>query len=85
LEIFPKTDCVSDTITAVKIPEGMDWRKMLALLREEHDVVLAGGYTKLEGKVFRIGHLGKVSEAEIQGVLDALKVVLPKVGFKPKR
>lgn len=84
LEIYPKDSCVSDTVTAITIPEGLDWRKMIALLNQEHDVVVAGGYTKLEGKVFRIGHLGKVSEAEIQGVLDALKAVLPKVGFKPR-
>jgi len=83
LEIFPDASCASDTITAIKIPEGMDWAKLIALLREEHDVIVAGGYTKLEGKVFRIGHLGKVSEEEIQGVLDALKDVLPKIGFKP--
>lgn len=81
LELFPNESCASNTITAIKIPAGVDGAKLIALLREEHDVVIAGGYTKLEGKVFRIGHLGKVSTGEIQEVLDALKDVLPKVGF----
>jgi aspartate aminotransferase-like enzyme len=51
------------------------------MLRTEHQVVLAGGQATLEGQIFRIGHLGHVSTAEIDGVLDALRVVLPKVGF----
>jgi len=84
LELFPKESCASDTVTAIKIPEGVDGRKLIDLLREEHDVIIAGGYTRLEGKVFRIGHLGKVSEEEIQQVLDALRDVLPKAGFRPR-
>ncbi len=50
-------------------------------MREEHKIVLSGGQQKLEGKIFRIGHLGWVTEDDIKQVISALKVVLPKAGF----
>jgi aspartate aminotransferase-like enzyme len=37
---------------------------------------------ELEGKIFRIGHLGWVKEDDIQAVLAALKTALPKAGFR---
>ena len=71
----------SDTVTAVKIPQGVDGSGLVGRLRTEKSVVLAGGQGKLSGQVFRIGHLGHVSREDIQEVLDALKTVLPKLGF----
>ena len=71
----------SDTVTAVKVPEGIDGGKLVALARTENKVVLAGGQGKLSGKIFRIGHLGHVSQEDIEEVLGVLRIVLPKVGF----
>ena len=71
----------SNTVTAVKMPEGIDGSKFVAMVRTEENVVLAGGQGKLNGKIFRIGHLGHVSQEDIEEVLTALKAVLPKVGF----
>ena len=71
----------SDTVTAIKMPQGVDGAKLMGLMRTEENVVLAGGQGKLTGKIFRIGHLGYVSEADIEEVLEALKRVLPRVGF----
>jgi aspartate aminotransferase-like enzyme len=53
------------------------------VLRTEYGVVLAGGQQRLDGKVFRIGHLGLVNEKDIQEVLAALKAALPQAGFAP--
>ena len=71
----------SNTVTAVKVPEGIDGGKLVALARTENNVVLAGGQAQLSGKIFRIGHLGHVSQNDIEEVLEALKTILPKVGF----
>jgi aspartate aminotransferase-like enzyme len=49
---------------------------MLKRLRTEHHVVLAGAQGPLSGKVFRIGHLGWVTESDIDAVLAALRAVL---------
>ncbi|MBI2873223.1 MAG: alanine--glyoxylate aminotransferase family protein [Chloroflexi bacterium] len=73
----------SNTVTAVKVPAGVDGGKLVGTLRTEHNVVLAGGQGPLTGKIFRIGHLGWVEESDIQAVLEALRQALPKVGFTP--
>ena len=83
LSIFPDERVASDTVTSVRVPEGVDAKRLLALVQEEHDVVLAAGQGSLSGKIFRIGHMGQTTPEEIQGVLDALSATLPKVGFAP--
>lgn len=71
----------SNTITAVKAVNGLDVEKMDALLIAEHRTILASGQGALKGKIFRIGHLGWVSEEDIDRVISALKAVLPRAGF----
>lgn len=82
LELLAQGPHASDTVTAIKVPEGVDGGTLSSLLRTEHSVVAAGGQGKLQGKTFRIGHMGHVTEADIQEVLDALKTTLPNVGFE---
>ena len=78
LSLFPQEAYASNTVTAIRGPEGVDLKKLLQILREEHGVVLSGGQGKLDGKIFRIGHLGWVTEADMAEVVAALKSALPK-------
>ena len=71
----------SNTVTAVKMPEGIDGRALMGRLRTERNVVLAGGQGKLSTSIFRIGHLGHVTEDDIEEVIEALRELLPQVGF----
>lgn len=82
LSLFADEKYASDTVTAVAATNGLDPKKMLKLLREEHKVILSGGQQKLDGKIFRIGHLGWVNEADIKEVISKIKVVLPQAGFR---
>ncbi|MFC2005115.1 pyridoxal-phosphate-dependent aminotransferase family protein [Chloroflexota bacterium] len=81
LPLFAEEGCVSNTVTAVGSSDGLDTKKLLRVLREEHQLVLGGGQQKLDGKIFRIGHLGWVTEDDIETVISALKVALPQAGF----
>ncbi|MBQ11277.1 MAG: aminotransferase [Planctomyces sp.] len=72
----------SNTVTAIKVPDGVDGPMLRKLARDEHNVVLAGGQGKLSNSIFRIGHLGHVTREDIEEVLETLKTVLPKVGFR---
>ena len=81
LSLLPDEAVASDTVTAVRVPNGVDGARLLALLREDHQVVLAGGQQTLKGKIFRIGHMGYCTEEEIQDVMGALSAALPKVGY----
>jgi len=78
LSLFPEEDYASDTVTAVNATDNIDVPKLIQVLREEHDVVIAGGQRKLAGKIFRIGHLGSVDEDDIKSVLEALNKALPR-------
>jgi aspartate aminotransferase-like enzyme len=71
----------SNTVTAIKCPEGVEVAALRRTLEDEYGVVLAGAQAKLAGKAFRIGHLGLVSEDDIHHALDALAEALPKVGY----
>ena len=70
--------CASNTVTAVNALPNMNVSKLQQILRDEYKVVLAGGQTSLSGKIFRIGHLGWVTESDIKETLDALSRALPK-------
>lgn len=77
LSLFPDEKYASNTVTAVKAPEKLNVPKLLQILRDEHNVVLAGGQGTLSGKLFRIGHLGWVTEDDIKEVLGAIDKALP--------
>jgi len=68
----------SNTVTAVRAPEDMEVSKFTGTLRDEYKIVIAGGQGGMKGKVFRIGHLGLVSEKDMDEVLAAMDKALPK-------
>jgi aspartate aminotransferase-like enzyme len=72
----------SDTVTAIRAPEGVEVSALRELLEDEYNTTVAGGQAKLQGKIFRIGHLGLVEEADIRAALDALEQALPRLGYK---
>jgi aspartate aminotransferase-like enzyme len=82
LTLFADERYASNTVTAVAASNGLDIPKMLKILREDHQVILSGGQGSLAGQIFRIGHLGLITEEDIKPVIAALKVVLPQAGFK---
>jgi aspartate aminotransferase-like enzyme len=82
LPLFAEEGYASNTVTAVAASDGLDTKKMLRIIREEHQVILGGGQQRLDGKIFRIGHLGWVTEDDIKTVISALKIVLPQAGFR---
>ena len=83
LSLFANEECASDTVTAVASPDGIDSKKLVQTVREEHGITLAGGQGSLAGKIFRIGHLGFVTEADVDDVIAQLRLALPKLGYKP--
>jgi aspartate aminotransferase-like enzyme len=82
LPLFVEEKYASNTVTAVTIPAGLDGKIFRQILRDEYEIVITGGQQTLDGKIFRIGHMGLVSEKDIKELLAAMKVTLPKAGFK---
>jgi aspartate aminotransferase-like enzyme len=71
----------SNTVTAVLTPEGIDTKALLKVLREEDHVVFAGGQQHLEGKIFRVGHLGFFEEVDLVEAMDSMEMRLRALGF----
>jgi len=82
LELLADERFASNTVTAVRVPHGVEGAALNKMMRTEYGTVLAGGQGALTGKIFRIGHLGKVSEADLKACFDALTLALPRVGFQ---
>ncbi len=72
----------SNTVTAIYTPEGIDTKALLKVLREQDHVVLAAGQAHLEGKIFRIGHLGGFEQPELVAAMDRLEARLSESGYK---
>ncbi len=81
LDLFADERFASNTVTAVKVPDGVDGKKISGHLRSKYGVVLAGGQAHLQGKIFRIGHLGWVEQADLDEALAALEKGLPELGY----
>jgi aspartate aminotransferase-like enzyme len=58
LHLLADSTHASNTVTAMRVPEGIDAKVLLNTLRERDQVVLAGGQEQLSGKILRIGHMG---------------------------
>ncbi len=66
----------SNTVTAVWWPEGVDGKAISRRAREEFGVVLGGGQGKLDGKIFRVGHLGWFTKEEVAEAFDVVERLL---------
>ena len=78
LQILPKEEFASDTVTAIKLPENIDGKKLVNEIKENYNIVLGGGQQKLAGKIVRIGHMGWVEKKDIEDSINALKETLGK-------
>lgn len=81
LELLAEEQYASDTVTAIRAPEGIVGPAVSKRLREDHDVVIAGGQGKLAASIWRIGHLGYLDEAEFAACFAALQEALVAEGF----
>jgi alanine-glyoxylate transaminase/serine-glyoxylate transaminase/serine-pyruvate transaminase len=66
----------SDSVTAVMMPEGHDANALRQVALGRFNVSLGGGLGPLDGKVFRIGHLGDLNEPMILGTLATLELAM---------
>ncbi|HTC97058.1 MAG TPA: aminotransferase class V-fold PLP-dependent enzyme [Bradyrhizobium sp.] len=66
----------SDTVTTVTMANGHDPAKLQRYCTEKCGVVLGTGIGDLQGKAFRIAHMGHVNAAMILGTLGVVEVGL---------
>ncbi|MBN1476254.1 alanine--glyoxylate aminotransferase family protein [Candidatus Sumerlaeota bacterium] len=80
LAMFSKAP--SNTVTAVKVPDGVDGGKIPKIMRDTHGVTIAGGQGSMKGKIFRFAALGWCNEFDVTTALSALELTLTELGFQ---
>ncbi len=80
LELFADRRYASDTVTAVRIPSGLDDATIRKGLLETYNVAVQGGQGAYKGKIFRIGHMGLASWADLLHAFAGLERILGKAG-----
>jgi aspartate aminotransferase-like enzyme len=78
IELFPHLNNISrysNTVTAMKIPTGIDDKKLRNGIRDI-GIQVSGGQGALEGKIFRIGSMGNISKLDILSTVQAVEIVL---------
>jgi aspartate aminotransferase-like enzyme len=81
LPLFADDSYASPAITAVA-PQAIEADKIRSLIKKRFDIALAGGQDHLANKIFRIGHLGFVSDRDILSCISSLEVVLSELGHE---
>jgi len=71
----------SAAVTAIKIPGGGRAPEVVAAMRQEHGVFIAGGQAELKPDIIRIGHLGYIDQVDLLGTLATLERVLADMGL----
>jgi alanine-glyoxylate transaminase/serine-glyoxylate transaminase/serine-pyruvate transaminase len=70
----------SNSLTAVVTPAGVDADRIRAIILERFDLSLGTGLGKLQGKVFRVGHLGWFNDLMLAGTLCGVEMGLRLAG-----
>ncbi|MEO7939721.1 MAG: aminotransferase class V-fold PLP-dependent enzyme, partial [Burkholderiaceae bacterium] len=71
----------STSVTAIQVVAGIDVDALRAVARERFQVAIAGGLGPLQGRVFRIGHLGDVNAAMVLGCLGGVQAAMQVQGI----
>ncbi len=66
----------STSVTAIQVASGIDVDALRTVARERFQVAIAGGLGALQGRVFRIGHLGDVNAPMVLGCLAGVQAAM---------
>lgn len=67
-----RPELYSDTVSAIRIPDGFDAKRIVAHAQNVYGVSFGAGLGELAGNVFRIGHLGSLTEVmALSGIATA--------------
>ncbi len=82
LKLLTEDSSASCAITAIWPPEGVAVPDLRKAFKQDWNITVANGQRHLKDKLFRMGHLGFVSERDILTGLACLQEVLIKLGYK---
>ena len=81
LQLFAEPGYYSPTITVVYNPPGVKGPVIYEEMRKR-GVEIAKGYGKVRDTTFRIGHMGYITDEDIEVLFNTLREVLEALGYK---
>ncbi len=85
LRLFAPPEGRGSAVTPVWVPEGIDGKAIVKILKDKYGVTIAGGQDDYTGRIFRIGHLGYFGPFDIITTLAALEMTLTELGYEFER
>lgn len=85
LTLFAPAEGRGSAVTPVWVPEGVDGKKIVSIMKNKYGVTIAGGQDDYAGRIFRVGHLGYFGEFDIITTLAALEMTLAELGYEFER
>jgi len=82
MKLFAPPEGRGSAVTPVWVPEGVDGKKIVSIMKNKYGVTIAGGQDDYAGKIFRVGHLGYFGEFDIITTLAALEMTLAGLGYE---
>jgi alanine-glyoxylate transaminase/serine-glyoxylate transaminase/serine-pyruvate transaminase len=81
LRICAQAPCFhSDTVTTIMTPPGVDAVKVIRTGYDKYRTSFGSGLARLQGKAFRIGHLGDLNEVMLLGAIASAEMSLRDCG-----
>lgn len=80
LEVYAKSP--SSSVTAINIPVEIQDKGLNKILLNKYNLFVGGGQDHLKGKIFRIGHLGHITDEDQLFFAQALGLALKECGWK---
>ena len=77
-------DVYSDTVSAIKTPDGFNATDIVTVAAEKYGMAFGVGLGEVAGKVFRIGHLGSLTDAMMLSGLGVAEMVMVDLGLDVK-
>lgn len=72
----------SDTVTAVVVPAGCNGTDLVQLAASKYGVAFGVGLGEVAGRVFRIGHLGMLTDVMVLAGLATAEMCMADLGWK---
>lgn len=74
-------DLYSDTVSAIVVPEGFNAGDVVTHAAEKYGVALGAGLGEVAGRVFRIGHLGSMTDVMALSGIATAEMVMADLGL----
>jgi aspartate aminotransferase-like enzyme len=83
LEMFPDPSILSNTVSSIKAPRGIDTASVVSTMRDRYGILIGTGLDKIRAATLRIGTMGITASPQyVLPTLSALELALRDLGYK---